>query len=58
MSQEIIAEMVGTTRSRVNGLLAKFRKLGFIERDGHVLRVRPSLQRAFYRTSGRERRAS
>ena len=58
MSQEVIAEMVGTTRSRVNGLLGKFRKLGFIERDGHVLRVRPSLQRAFYRGSGRERRAS
>ena len=58
MSQEVIAEMVGTTRSRVNSLLGKFRKLGFIERDGHVLRVRPSLERAFCRGSGRERRAS
>jgi len=31
VSQEVLAEMVGTTRSRVNCFLAKFRKLGFIE---------------------------
>ena len=58
MSQEVLAEMVGTTRSRVNTLLGKFRKLGWVERDGDVLRVRPSLQRAFHRDSGQERRAS
>jgi CRP-like cAMP-binding protein len=43
VSQEIIAEMVGTTRSRVNAFMGKFKKLGFIEEDGGVLRVRPSL---------------
>jgi CRP-like cAMP-binding protein len=31
ISQETLAEMVGTTRSRVNFFLNKFRKLGFIE---------------------------
>ena len=32
--QETLAEMIGTTRSRVNFFLNKFRKLGFIEYDG------------------------
>jgi CRP-like cAMP-binding protein len=31
MSQEVLAEMIGTTRCRVNFFLNKFRKLGFIE---------------------------
>jgi CRP/FNR family cyclic AMP-dependent transcriptional regulator len=31
LSQEIIAEMIGTTRSRVNAFMGKFRRLGFIE---------------------------
>jgi CRP/FNR family cyclic AMP-dependent transcriptional regulator len=31
VSQEVLAEMVGTTRSRVNFFMNKFRKLGFIE---------------------------
>ncbi len=34
LSQETLAEMIGTTRSRVNFFLNKFRKLGFIEYDG------------------------
>ena len=34
MSQETLAEMIGTTRSRVNFFLNKFKKLGFIEYDG------------------------
>ena len=33
-SQETLAEMVGTTRSRVNFFMDKFRKLGFIEYNG------------------------
>jgi CRP/FNR family cyclic AMP-dependent transcriptional regulator len=36
ISQETLAEMVGTTRSRVNFFLNKFRKLGFIEYDGKL----------------------
>jgi len=36
LSQETLAEMVGTTRSRVNFFMNKFRKLGFIEYNGSV----------------------
>jgi CRP/FNR family cyclic AMP-dependent transcriptional regulator len=36
ISQETLAEMVGTTRSRVNLFLNKFRKLGFIEYNGDM----------------------
>ncbi|MDQ3346881.1 MAG: Crp/Fnr family transcriptional regulator [Acidobacteriota bacterium] len=43
VSQETLAEMIGTTRSRVNFFLNKFRKLGFIEYDGHGLTINPSL---------------
>jgi CRP-like cAMP-binding protein len=35
ISQETLAEMIGTTRSRVSFFLNKFRKLGFIEYNGH-----------------------
>ena len=34
ISQEMLAEMVGTTRSRVNFFMNKFRKLGFIKYNG------------------------
>jgi CRP-like cAMP-binding protein len=34
MSQETLAEMVGTTRSRINFFMNKFRKLGFIKYNG------------------------
>lgn len=44
LSQETLAEMVGTTRSRVNFFLNKFRKLGFIEYDGDTpLKINNSL---------------
>jgi len=42
VSQETLAEMVGTTRSRVSYFMNKFRKLGFIEYNGE-LRVHSSL---------------
>ena len=42
MSQETLAEMVGTTRSRVNFFMNKFRKLGFIKYNGG-LRIDTSL---------------
>jgi CRP/FNR family transcriptional regulator, cyclic AMP receptor protein len=42
ISQETLAEMVGTTRSRVSTFMNKFRKLGFIEYNGE-LRVHNSL---------------
>jgi CRP/FNR family cyclic AMP-dependent transcriptional regulator len=36
VSQEVLAEMVGTTRSRVNHFMNKFRALGFIEYQGEL----------------------
>lgn len=35
ISQERLAELVGTTRSRVNFFMNKFRELGFIQYDSH-----------------------
>jgi CRP-like cAMP-binding protein len=45
ISQETLAEMVGTTRSRVNVFMNKFRRLGFIEYNGGLdgLHVHSSL---------------
>jgi CRP-like cAMP-binding protein len=48
VSQEILAEMVGTTRSRVNFFMNKFRRLGFIEYNGG-LKVNNSLLTAVLR---------
>ena len=36
VSQEMLAEMIGTTRSRVNFFMNKFRKLGFIRYNGEI----------------------
>ena len=43
VSQEILAEMVGTTRPRVNFFMNKFRKFGFIEYDAKGVKVNHSL---------------
>jgi CRP/FNR family cyclic AMP-dependent transcriptional regulator len=43
ISQETLAELVGTTRSRVNFFMNKFRKLGFIEYNGGGMQVHSSL---------------
>jgi CRP/FNR family transcriptional regulator, cyclic AMP receptor protein len=42
ISQGVLAEMVGTTRARVNFFMNRFRKLGFIEYNG-AIEVHPSL---------------
>jgi CRP-like cAMP-binding protein len=42
ISQETLAEMIGTTRSRVNFFMNKFKKLGFIKYNGG-LHIDPSL---------------
>jgi len=42
VSQEVLAEMIGTTRSRVSFFMNKFRRLGFIEYNG-TLEVHSSL---------------
>jgi CRP/FNR family transcriptional regulator, cyclic AMP receptor protein len=36
ISQETLAEMIGTTRSRVSYFMNRFRKLGFISYNGHI----------------------
>jgi CRP/FNR family cyclic AMP-dependent transcriptional regulator len=36
VNQETLAEMIGTTRSRVSHFMNKFRKLGFIDYNGHL----------------------
>jgi CRP/FNR family transcriptional regulator, cyclic AMP receptor protein len=36
ISQEILAKIIGTTRSRVSHFMNKFRKLGFIDYNGHI----------------------
>jgi CRP-like cAMP-binding protein len=42
ISQETLAEMVGTTRSRISFFMNRFRKLGFVDYDGRI-RVHKSL---------------
>jgi len=42
VSQEMLAEMVGTTRSRINFFMNKFRKLGYVRYEGG-LHINPSL---------------
>src|SRR6185312_9320338 len=44
ITQETLAEMIGTTRSRVSFFMNRFRKLGFIEYNGRI-RVHKSLLR-------------
>jgi CRP/FNR family cyclic AMP-dependent transcriptional regulator len=43
ISQETLAEMIGTTRSRVSFFINRFRKLGFVEYNGGGLHVHSSL---------------
>jgi len=43
MSQETLADMIGTTRSRVSFFLNRFRELGFIDYDGEGMKVHSSL---------------
>jgi CRP/FNR family cyclic AMP-dependent transcriptional regulator len=43
VSQETLAEMVGTTRSRVSFFMNRFRKLGFVDYGGSELQVHSSL---------------
>ena len=36
ISQEMLAEMIGTTRARVSFFMNKFRRLGLIDYNGHI----------------------
>jgi len=46
ITQETLAEMIGTTRSRVSCFMNRFRKLRFIDYNGRI-QVRKSLLKAF-----------
>jgi CRP/FNR family transcriptional regulator, cyclic AMP receptor protein len=46
ISQEVLAEMVGTTRSRVSFFMNRFRRRGYIEYDGEI-RIHSSLLNVF-----------
>ncbi len=46
ISQELLAEMIGTTRSRVSFFMNRFRKLGFVEYNGEI-RVHNTLLNIF-----------
>jgi CRP-like cAMP-binding protein len=43
ISQEVLAEIVGASRSRISGFMNKFRRLGHIAYRGNRISVRPSL---------------
>jgi CRP/FNR family transcriptional regulator, cyclic AMP receptor protein len=51
VSQQVLAEMVGTTRSRLNLFMNRFRKRGFISRNGQI-EVHRSLQKVLRRGRG------
>jgi len=48
LTDTVLAEMVGTTRSRINAFMNRFRKQGFIS-YGEELQVRPSLRKVLRR---------
>ena len=50
ISQETLAEMIGTTRSRVSFFMNKFRRLGFVDYNGGGLEVHSSLLNVFCTT--------
>jgi CRP/FNR family cyclic AMP-dependent transcriptional regulator len=52
ISQEVIAEMIGTTRSRVSHFMNKFREPGFLDYNGH-LEVHSSLLSVVLNEPGR-----
>jgi CRP-like cAMP-binding protein len=43
ISQQTLADMVGTTRSRVNAFMNKFKRLGFIEYDGDYIEIKDTI---------------
>jgi len=57
VSQETLADMIGTTRSRVSTFMNKFRRLGFIEYNGD-LQVHPSLLNVVLHDNPRLREAN
>jgi hypothetical protein len=56
ITQQTLAEMIGTTRSRVSFFMNRFRKLGFIEYNGRI-RVHKSLLNIVLHDQASERSA-
>ncbi len=52
ISQETLAEMVGTTRARVSTFMNKFRRLGLIDYNGHIEVHRSLLNAVLHETPG------
>ncbi len=57
VDQGELAQMVGITRSRVNGYMIKFRDAGWIDYSNRVIRVRPSLFAAVFDKEPSDRKA-
>jgi CRP/FNR family cyclic AMP-dependent transcriptional regulator len=57
ISQETLAEMIGTTRSRVSFFMNRFRKLGFVDYDESGFQVHSSLLNSFFATKAVPSRA-
>jgi len=56
LDQEKLAQMIGTTRSRVNQFMNKFRRLGYIEYDSGGIRVHTAALEATLRDDALDRR--
>lgn len=54
LSQEIMAEMIGTTRSRVSFFMSRFKKTGFIEANAGKIYVHPGLLARTARQTARQ----
>jgi hypothetical protein len=57
ITQETLAEMIGTTRSRVSFFMNRFRRLGYIDYNGHI-RVNKALLNVVLRDQLPEQNAS
>jgi len=54
INQETLGQLVGTTRSRVNHFLGKFRTLGLIEQKGQIRVRRPLLNEFVHKSEQSE----
>jgi CRP-like cAMP-binding protein len=55
VSQELLAGMVGATRSKINGFMTKFRRLGYIDYMGRRIVVNPSLVSVLLQSKGKSK---
>ena len=55
ISQDLLAEMIGASRSKTNGFMTKFRRLGYIEYTSRRIVVKPSLVSVLLQPKGQSR---